>query len=77
MGKVLPGVYELRDRDAEKWYRVLCIALEGLIFVLHSFTKKTNQTPQRDIETAKMRLTVLRQRLAALRKANHEKPKRR
>jgi phage-related protein len=38
MGKVLPGVYELRDRDAESWYRVLYIALEGLIFVLHSFT---------------------------------------
>lgn len=64
MGKVLPGVYELRDRDAEGWYRVLHIAMEGWIFVLHCFMKKANQTSQRDIETARMRLTLLKQRFA-------------
>jgi phage-related protein len=63
MGKVLPGVYELRDRDAERWYRVLYIAMKGWIFVLHCFTKKSNQTPQRDIETARLRLAALKKRI--------------
>ena len=31
MGAVLPGVFELRDRDSGHWYRVLYIPLEGLI----------------------------------------------
>src|SRR5690348_4328346 len=60
MGAVLPGVFELRDRDSEHWYRVLYIPLEGLIYVLHCFTKKTNQTPQKEIATAGKRLQILR-----------------
>jgi len=74
MGAVLPGVFELRDRDSERWYRVLYIPLEGLIYVLHCFTKKTNQTPQKDIETAGKRLQRLRQEIAKRKKeAKHEK----
>jgi phage-related protein len=74
MGSVLPGVFELRDRDSEHWYRVLYIPLEDLIYVLHCFIKKTNQTPQKEIETAGRRLQLLRRELAARRKgAKHEK----
>ena len=74
MGAVLPGVLELRDRDSERWYRVLYIPLDGLIYVLHCFTKKTNQTPQKDIETARKRLQLLRQQVARRKKeAKHEK----
>jgi phage-related protein len=74
MGAVLPGVFELRDRDSEHWYRVLYIPLEGLIYVLHGFTKTTNQTPQKEIETAGKRLQLLRQELAKRKKeAKHEK----
>lgn len=68
MGAVLPGVYELRDRDADCWYRVLYIVLEELIYVLHCFTKTTNQTSQTDITTAKNRLTLVKQRIAERRK---------
>lgn len=64
MGAVLPGVYELRDRDAERWYRVFYVRLESLIIVLHCFTKTTNQTEQRDIETARLRLVNLKRAIA-------------
>jgi phage-related protein len=74
MGAVLPGVFELRDRDSEHWYRVLYIPLEGLIYVLHCFTKKTNRTPQREIETGGKRLQLLRHDVARRKKeAKHEK----
>jgi phage-related protein len=74
MGAVLPGVFELRDRDAEHWYRVFYIPLEGLIYVLHCFTKTSNQTPQREIETAGKRLQLLKQEIAKRKKeARHEK----
>ena len=73
MGAVLPGVFELRDRDSEHWYRVLYIPLEGLIYVLHCFTKKTSQTPQREIETAGKRLQLVRREAARRKKeAKHE-----
>ena len=73
MGAVLRGVFELRDRDSEHWYRVLYIPLEGLVYVLHCFTKTTNQTPQKEIETARKRLRLLRQEIARRRKeAEHE-----
>jgi phage-related protein len=31
MGNALSGVYQLRDRDANRWYRVLYVHLEGLV----------------------------------------------
>ena len=74
MGAVLPGVFELRDRDSEHWYRVLYIPLEGLIYVLHCFTKKTNQTAPKEIETSRKRLRLLRHEIAKRKKeAKHEK----
>ncbi len=74
MGAVLPGVFELWDRDSERWFRVLYIPLGGLIFVLHCFTKKTNQTPQKEIETAAKRLQAVRQDVAKRKKeGRHEK----
>jgi phage-related protein len=64
MGKVLPGVYELRDRDANRWYRLLYVHLEGLIYVLHCFTKTTNQTAQSDINIARDRLKILSEEIS-------------
>jgi phage-related protein len=51
-----PGVYELREQDAEKWYRVLYAREGGTIHVLHCFEKRTNAIEQKDIETARARL---------------------
>jgi len=70
MAPVLPGVFELRDEDRDFWYRVLYVKLEGVVYVLHCFTKKTNKTPPRDIEIARGRLAALKQRLAARKKKN-------
>ena len=51
-----PGVYELREQNAEKWYRVLYAREGGTIHVLHCFEKRSNAIEQKDIETARTRL---------------------
>lgn len=68
MAPVLPGIFELRNQDKHLWYRVLYVRIEGAVYVLHCFTKKTNETPLRDINTARARLNVLKERLAAQKK---------
>jgi phage-related protein len=68
MAPALPGVFELRDADKDTWYRVLYVKLGGAVYVLHCFTKKTNQTPRGDIEIGRKRLSDLKQRLAKQRK---------
>ena len=51
------GVHELRFRDRTGIYRVIyLLAGAGTIWLLHAFTKKTQATPQQNIETAKRRL---------------------
>jgi phage-related protein len=37
-----PGVYELREQDGEKWYRVLYVREGGTIHVLQCFEKRSN-----------------------------------
>ena len=51
------GVHELRFRDRAGIYRVIYY-LEGAgqIYLLHAFTKKTQQIPAQNIELAKKRL---------------------
>lgn len=68
MVPTLPRVFELRAEDRSLWYRVLYVKLEGAVYVLHCFTKKTNKTPPRDIEIARGRLSALKLRLAARKK---------
>jgi phage-related protein len=55
------GVYELREQDAEKWYRVLYVREGGTIHVLHCFEKRSNVIEQKDIETARTRLKRVRE----------------
>ncbi len=62
MGKTLPGVSELRGEDRDFWYRVLYFFESGWIYILHCFTKKTNETSQGDIAIAKRRLTTVKER---------------
>ena len=64
MAPALPGVFELRDEDKDTWYRVFYVKLGGVVYVLHCFTKKTNQTPKGDIEIGRKRLSDLKARLA-------------
>jgi phage-related protein len=55
------GVREVRVRDGMGAFRVIDLAtLPKAITVQHAFTKKTQQTPQRDIELAAARLRQIR-----------------
>lgn len=57
MKTVGPGVREIRVREASGAFRVIYLAtLPDRVLVLHAFQKKTQQTPQRDIELAARRL---------------------
>lgn len=53
------GVAEIRIH-AENEYRIIYIAkFEEAIYVLHSFTKKAQQTPKRDLDLAAKRYKEL------------------
>ncbi len=57
MKAVGPGVREIRVREASGAFRVIYLAtLADRVLVLHAFQKKTEQTPQRDIDLAAKRL---------------------
>ncbi|GHV02954.1 bacteriophage protein [Campylobacterota bacterium] len=50
-------LYEVRAKDKDGIYRVFYFARTGRRFVmLHGFTKKTQQTPRKEIEIAKKRM---------------------
>jgi phage-related protein len=68
MAPALPGVFELREQDKAAWYRVLYVKMGGRVYVLHCFTKKTNQTSKGDIEIGRKRLSDLKARLAGQKK---------
>jgi phage-related protein len=57
------GVFELRHRDEKTWYRLIYKVLRRHIFVLHCYTKQSNQIEKRDIRTIEQRLANLNQRL--------------
>ena len=66
MRTVGPGVYELREQDARAWYRVFYLKkIEGVVYVLHCFEKRTAQTERKDIEVAKERLKRLNEQKRA------------
>lgn len=57
MGTVGPGVREIRIRDDTGAFRVIYVAkLEEVVFVLHAFQKKTQQTAKRDLDLAVQRM---------------------
>jgi len=59
------GVFELRDQDERRWYRVVYLSrLDDVIHVLHCFEKKSREMPRREFETAKRRLKLVKARLA-------------
>jgi phage-related protein len=64
MESVGSGVWELKEQDERKWYRVIYLArIDNVIYVLHCFEKQSRKTDRRDLETAKERLARVRQRI--------------
>jgi phage-related protein len=57
MPTVGKGVEEIRIRDSSGQYRVFYLARSASgVLVFHAFVKKTQETPQREIELARSRL---------------------
>lgn len=55
------GLFELRLRGQEGIARVFFCALLGRrVVMLHSFVKKTQKTPQREIEVARKRMKEIK-----------------
>ncbi|CAJ4175225.1 type II toxin-antitoxin system RelE/ParE family toxin [Burkholderia pseudomallei] len=55
------GLFELRPKGREGIGRVFyCTHVGRHIVVLHSFVKKTQETPQNDLRTARARLSEVR-----------------
>ncbi len=65
MTSIGPGVREIRIRDEQGIFRVVYVAkFDPVIFVLHRFQKKTQQTSKSDIELATRRYEeLLRERI--------------
>lgn len=64
MASIGPGVYELKEADERTGYRAIYLAKrENVIHVLHRFEKDSRKTGRRDIEIARQRLKLVRQRL--------------
>jgi phage-related protein len=57
------GVFELRDRDADTWYRLIYKVIGPHVYILHCYTKQSNQIEKRDIRTIEQRLANLNRRL--------------
>jgi len=64
MSSIGPGVYELKESDERAWYRAVYLSKVGnTIYVLHCFEKENRKTDRRDINVARQRLKLVRQRL--------------
>ncbi len=58
------GIFELRDQDERAWYRLVYLSrVNGVIYVLHCFEKKSREMPARDFEKARQRLKAVKARL--------------
>jgi phage-related protein len=64
MPSIAAGVFELKDSDESKWYRLVYLArVEDVIYILHCFTKNTAKTERRDLAVAEQRWKQVQQRL--------------
>jgi phage-related protein len=56
------GIRELWDEDKDFWYRILYALHAGWIYILHSFTKKTNKITDHDMKVATSRFSAAKGR---------------
>lgn len=64
MNSIGKKVYELKDYDDEKDYRLIYVTrIDDTIYVLHCFEKTSQKTKQRDLNLAEARLKDVLQRL--------------
>lgn len=64
MRSIGTGVAELRQQDQNGWYRTIYLSVQqGKLHVLHSFIKKSRNTPRKDLKIAENRLKAVKARL--------------
>jgi len=69
MPSIAAGVFELKDSDESKWYRMIYLSrIENTIYILHCFTKNSTKTDKRDVKQAEVRWKQVQQRLREERK---------
>jgi phage-related protein len=69
MKSIGDGVFELKDSDADKWYRLIYLArIDDVIYVLDCFEKDTAKTEKKDLKRASAQLSHVKQRLMEERK---------
>ncbi|MCU1305693.1 MAG: hypothetical protein JWN45_388 [Acidobacteriaceae bacterium] len=57
-------MYEMKEGDAQTWYRVIYLSkIEDVIYVLHCFEKQSRKTDKRDLSVAAERLSRVRERI--------------
>jgi phage-related protein len=77
MPSIAAGVFELKDGDKSKWYRMVYLArVKNTIYILHCFTKNTAKTERHDLSTAEERWKRVQQRLREEQKNEKEKQER-
>jgi phage-related protein len=65
MKSIGQGVFELRQRDGNGWYRLIFLARVGdTLYMLHGFAKKSAKTSRNDLAIASSRLRDVRARIA-------------
>jgi phage-related protein len=60
VGSLGDGLWELRSQLRDGIARVLFLAQEGLMVVVHGFVKKSRKTPRNELATARRRAAELR-----------------
>ena len=77
MPSIARGVFELKDADERKWYRMIYLSrVKDTIYVLHCFEKKTAKTEAREIDTAVQRWKLVQQRLREEQKDEKQRQRR-
>lgn len=74
MQSIGKGVFELRQRDENGWYRLIYLARVGdTLYMLHGFTKKSAKTSRNDLAIAANRLKDVRARILSVRISEEKK----
>ena len=59
LSSVAPNVKEIRIHHSGEFRVIYFAKIQGFVYVLHAFQKKTQKTPKKEIEIAKARLKLV------------------
>jgi phage-related protein len=56
------GLYEIRTKLDKRQIRIFYILYDGMIILLHGIVKKTQKTPENDLEIARKRAKQIKRK---------------